>query len=77
LASASNLPLPNFPPFNTMKASLEMLKPVVAVSIAVNKIDLWVPKCVKFQHSPQLGEPRLILNAPPIYGKPGRFLKCG
>ena len=77
MASACNVPFPNVPPFNTMKDSFEMLKPVVAESIAVKEIDLWVLKFVKVQHSPQLGEPLLILNAPPIYGKLVKFLKCG
>ena len=34
-ASASNMPLPNVPPFNNMKAGFDRMKPTVAVSIAV------------------------------------------
>ena len=45
---------PKFPLFSNLKASSEILKkPILALSMAVRKMDLWFSLLVIFQHAPQ------------------------
>ena len=67
-----------FPFVNVSSASCAMLKPLPAWSIAVKRMDTPVSGSVKFQHDPQLGEPKpAMAAAPPMFGNVGNEPKVG